>query len=425
MIECLQNSGLVNGFYSTCGYEEYTHEVTLGSTDTDDDNIGIMLAAIKDDEGLYGPSGQTHTLQLHFVNRQGGTSSIRYNQNNNLQAFTNGTGSFSTSVWSSTSPFGSGYYNTRGYVRVKTIKTGTTIDVYTTQTMGTQANASVGPGSNNPYTLLVSIDLTDDSTWTNAPSYATGNELEKFTGGTKFGYLTASQSQTQFFDIVFSGTQQTNNDVVYGLNMTNPSANNISTFNEIPGCWEYIEDVTGYTGPSYSLSLDTGYPLCTQCPTDNQPLPSPSPNPTSTPTPTPTPSITPTITPTNTPNGSPTSTPTPTPTPNPSGPNPIFVSGVSTICNIFCTSNFTVSAPLTCDGNPLQPTFIYGIQNGVETGFYAYWNSSSATGPGNNGLYRVAQIITETSGPNTGLFGRVTGLFECGNVGGQETCVAI
>jgi hypothetical protein len=101
------------------------------------------------------------------------------------------------------------------------------------------------------------------------------------------------------------------------------------------------------------------------------------------------------------------------------------VSGVSTICNIFCTSNFTVNSQKTCDGNPLQPTFIYGIPNGVENGFYAYWNSSSATGPGNNGLYRVAQIITEPSGPNAGLYGRVIGLFECGNVGGQVTCVTL
>ena len=412
MIECIQNSGLINGFYSTCGYKEYTHEVTLGSTASDDDNIGIMLAAIKDDEGLYGPSGQTHTIQLHFVGRQLGSASLRYNNNNNVQAFNDGT-QVSTLIWNGNTPFGPGYYNNRGYVRVKVIKTGTTLSILTTQTMGTQSGAVVGPGGTNPYSLLVSIDLTDSSTWTDAPAYATGNELEKFTGATQFGYLTSSQPATQFFDIVFSGTQQTNNDVIYGLNVNNPGANNVSTFNEIPGCWEYVEDVTGYTGPSYSLTLDTGYPLCTQCPTDNQPLPSSTPSPTQTPTPTPTPTGTPLVSPTN--------TPTPTPTLPPSGPNQIFVSGGVFTCENFCGIPYTVNTPLTCDGPPLTPTFIYGIQNGIENGYYAYWNTSSNTGP--SGQFYIAQLATAGSGPNTGLFGEVLALYQCG--GNPTQCLPL
>ena len=115
----------------------------------------------------------------------------------------------------------------------------------------------------------MSIDLNDINTWTSAPPYATGNELIKFADQGKIGYHTSSQRQTQFYDIVFSGSQLTNTDTLYGLNVVNPGANNVSTFNEVPGCWEYIEDITGYVGPSYSLSLDTGYPNCTQCPTDN------------------------------------------------------------------------------------------------------------------------------------------------------------
>ena len=43
MIECLKNSGLYNGFYSSCGYLEYTHEVTMGSTNPDNDVIGLVL----------------------------------------------------------------------------------------------------------------------------------------------------------------------------------------------------------------------------------------------------------------------------------------------------------------------------------------------------------------------------------------------
>ncbi len=263
MIECSQNSGLMNGFYSTCGYNEYNHEVTLGSTAPDNDTIGLVLAAFKDEGGVYGPSGQTQTLYF-MLNSQNNFARISFNQNNNTQSFTDGSGNFSTIVWESTSPFGTGNYDDKGQIRFKVIKTNTTISIYNTGRMGS-GSGQIPIGSTNPYTLLVSIDLTDDSTWTDKPSYAVGDELERFTGGTQFGYLTASQKQTQFYDIVFSGSQQSNADTLYGLNVVNPGANNVSTFNEVPGCWEYIEDIIGYVGPSYSLSLDTGYSNCTQC----------------------------------------------------------------------------------------------------------------------------------------------------------------
>jgi len=275
--------------------------------------------------------------------------------------------------------------------------------------MGTQCsfgNTCVAVGDPNPYTLLVSLDLNDINTWTDAPSYATGNELIKFADQGKIGYHTASQPQTQFYDIVFSGSQLTNTDTLYGLNVVNPGANNVSTFNEVPGCWEYIEDITGYSGPSYSLSLDTGYPNCTQCPTDNSPLPSQSPTPTPTPTPTSTPIDSPTPTPTNT------TTPTPTPSSQPSGEFTIYISAGVTICNAFCNNNFNVTSEKTCDNDPLQPTFIYGITNGIEGGFYAYWVNPTDTG---TGQFRIAKIVTETVGPNAGLYGKVVDLFggEC------------
>ena len=419
MIQCSQNSGLVNGFYSTCGFSDYTHEVTVGSTAQDNDNIGLVLSTIKDDEGIYGPSGSTQSLLLTF-NSQYDKADIRYNLNNPTLAFTNGSNSFDTYVWEGTSPFsGNGssngstynFYSNQGDVRVKVIKTGTTIDVYTTKMMGDsivlpQCTDCVQTGNPNPYTLLVSIDLNDINTWTSAPSYATGNELIKFADQGKIGYHTSSQRQTQFYDIVFSGSQLTNTDTLYGLNVVNPGANNVSTFNEVPGCWEYIEDITGYSGPSYSLSLDTGYPNCTQCPTDNSPLPSQSPTPTPTPTPTSTPIDSPTPTPTNT------TTPTPTPSSQPSGEFTIYISAGVTICNAFCNNNFNVTSEKTCDNDPLQPTFIYGITNGIEGGFYAYWVNPTDTG---TGQFRIAKIVTETVGPNAGLYGKVVDLFggEC------------
>ena len=298
MIECSQNSGLNNGFYSTCGFSNYTHEVTVGSTANDNDNIGIVLSTIKDDEGLYGPSGSTQSLLLNF-NSQYDRATITYNSNDKTLAFTDGT-DFSSSVWQGTSPFSGdsnnlgsptyNYYSKQGDVRVKIIKTGTTITIFTTKMMGDtsvvlpQCTDCVEPGDPNPYTQLVSIDLNDVNTWTAAPAYATGNELIKFANKGKIGYHTYSQPKTQFYDIIFSGSQLTNTDTLYGINVNNPGANNVSTFNEVPGCWEYIQDITGYTGSSYSLTLDTGYPTCTQCPTNTQPLPSPTPQPSPTPT---------------------------------------------------------------------------------------------------------------------------------------------
>ena len=277
MIRCTKNSALVNGFYSTCAYIDYTHEVTIGSTYADNDTIGIVLAAIKDDNGLYGPSGQTHTLQLHFKNTDPVNNSVklRYNHNNSVQAFSGGSDTYNTLVWSGASPFlesatQNTNFNLCGNVRVKTIKTGDTISVYTTKSMGntggTQNRASVNVGDSNPYSLLFTVDLTDKTTWNAAPSYAIGNELNKFTGGTKFGYLTFSQPQTQFYDIIFSGSQQTNTDVIYTDSLADPDEYNISVFNEVDGCWDYIQEVTGYTGNLDTLTVSTGYTSCGTCP---------------------------------------------------------------------------------------------------------------------------------------------------------------
>jgi hypothetical protein len=360
-----------------------------------------------------------------MLNGDNNFARIVFNQNNNTQSFTDGSGNFNTIVWKSTSPFGSGNYNNKGQIRFKVIKTNTTISIYNTGKMG-NGSGQIPIGSTNPYTLLVSIDLTDDSTWTDKPSYAVGDELERFTGGTRFGYLTSSQRQTQFYDIVFSGTQQTNTDTLYGLNVVNPGANNVSTFNEVPGCWEYVEDITGYVGPSYSLSLDTGYPNCTQCPSDDAPLPSQSPTPTPTPTPTTTPIDSPTPTPTTT------TTPTPTPSSQPSGEFGAWISGGAIPCNTFCDIAYSINTPMTYDGVFYQPSFIYGLQdwggNQDNPAWFAFRvdNGDGQTGEGNDNTYRVAKVEKETSGPNAGVYGAVTSLYggECFATG-DEDCIPL
>jgi len=199
MIQCTKNSGLINGFYSVCEYGNYVHEVTIGSEYNDDDFIGIVIAAKK---GLGTNPNATDMLTLVF-NGNSGSVNVVYNSGQDVYSFNDYAGSTSAGVMiGGTSPFGTGYYNTKGQVRVKIIKTSTIVSIYTTQRMG--LNGIVQAGNPNPYTLLYQFDLTDKTTWNGAPSYAVGNELLKFTSGTSFGYLTSSQPLSQFYDMFYT-----------------------------------------------------------------------------------------------------------------------------------------------------------------------------------------------------------------------------
>ena len=60
---------------SDCRYCNYIHEVTLGSANADNDSIGIVLGAFRDDLGLYGAVGHTHTLSF-FFNLTSGTNAV-------------------------------------------------------------------------------------------------------------------------------------------------------------------------------------------------------------------------------------------------------------------------------------------------------------------------------------------------------------
>lgn len=212
MIQCSQNSGFINGFYSLCNFSDYVHEVTIGSTDSDDDNIYVVLAAFKDTAGLWGPVDETHTLTLNF--NSNGSISILYNGGNSAYGFTTA-GSLALPALPSpacceTQPPG---WRGIGNVRIKIVKTGSLIEIFTTETMGdtggTQSSATINVGGVNPYnvTPIFSFDLIDTNTWNPAiAATASGNELLKFLTGIKIGYATSSQRLSQFFDIAFDGT---------------------------------------------------------------------------------------------------------------------------------------------------------------------------------------------------------------------------
>jgi len=334
VIQCNYNSARYNGFYSLCNFVDYTHEVTIGSTNNDNDTIGIVIAAFKDELGEYPPAGvtpgspeamgKTHTLSVVFnmestsysTSPQGTTNNSvrvlynigqesiavnRYIENPNVDfgscpmvvtPYQPTYGTCDIPTWvnapcetyplppefietaicilsSPFNPFNSndiapgdtpcynencdnGNYNEKGNVRVKIKKTGTRIQIWVTQSMGDTssaqaANAAINVGDPNPYisftnpaedtlfvpdnpkAVLFDFDLVDpckdyepgySTPWNitrsqpfNTPetkfykNYCRGDELEKFVPQGKVGYLTLSQKDTQFFDIVFEGEQ--------------------------------------------------------------------------------------------------------------------------------------------------------------------------------------------------------------------------
>ena len=249
MINCSNNSAVFNGFYSPCEYLNYVHEVTLGSTDNDDDNIGIVLAAFKDTEGIYGVKDITYTI-IAAPNISAHRVGIYYNAGQSAYAFNDGSTGFSTSlIISNNSPFLTGFFNydVQGNVRFRITRSGNSGELFSiemTDTMGntgsTQTKAKKNIGQSNPYNpaYTINFSLLDKSTWVNAPAYAVGSELTKFLGSQKYGYATQSQANSQFFDITFSG-QQTN--IIAVENVEN--GDNISIT---------LETSTTYTGSCYN-----------------------------------------------------------------------------------------------------------------------------------------------------------------------------
>lgn len=218
MILCSQNSALINGFYSPCEYLNYTHEVTIGSTDFDDDNIGIVLAGFRDRDAIYGVKDITHTLMLTFniaFKRMG----IYYNSGQSAYSFTDGLTGYSPTVYVTGNTPYTGFtdgFEEQGFVRVKITRSGDNGEFFRiqmTDTMGNnsgiQTRATKNVGTSNPYNpkYEFSFSLLDKTTWLSAPTYATGSELTKFLGSQRYGYSTQSQRQSNFFDLNFSGQE--------------------------------------------------------------------------------------------------------------------------------------------------------------------------------------------------------------------------
>ena len=211
MIQCTSNSGIANGFISSCAYLNYTHEVTLGSTDTDDDTIGLYLAWFRDTLGEYGPKNVSHNIALLFANKNGAstpTVNLVYNYGNSASSFSlinneqpwNST--FTNTIGTSPSPYrfvAGNNFNAQGNVRVRITRSGQQGELFKiqmTNTMGntgaTQTHASSFIGQTNDYNSDYewNLSLLDTTTWSGRTTSVdskiiTGNELNKFFRFTK------------------------------------------------------------------------------------------------------------------------------------------------------------------------------------------------------------------------------------------------
>ena len=290
MIRCSQNSGYENGFYSVCEYDNYIHEVTFGSENFDDDFISIVLGAVKDYDGVWGPQNVTYTLTLFFrtnavphviiyYSLSNSAYSFRLNNttsNPTVVSFNNATPGtindrdLSPFIIPGTTNYINGDWNQKGYVRAKIVKTGPQYNVYLTKCFGNQsvhAQSIHNVGQPAPYYLAYTLDVTNPATWASAPVYADPTALLKFSGGTRYGYATQSQRDTGFFDIYFSGSQVSNLVTSTQAIINGISNNNIYTFNEISGCWEFVSNGAP-SGQTQTLTVTGSYSNCTNCPTN-------------------------------------------------------------------------------------------------------------------------------------------------------------
>lgn len=233
------NNGISTGLLSMCAYNNYTWETTFRAT-SDNDAIALVLAALRDDEGSYGPSGVTHTLSMVMsTNGAEASLSIRNNLYNSAYAFNlndtleipNCEGGCSTSApyYGKTTilkntgtklPFSgtsSSEWANQGSIRTKIVRYGMFgefFDIQFSDTMGATFGGGIrkANGVANPYNsdYNISLNLLDKTTWSgnseSAPTWVAQYSLCKFLGSQRIGFLQNSQPTLGYYHIQFSGS---------------------------------------------------------------------------------------------------------------------------------------------------------------------------------------------------------------------------
>ena len=246
------NNGIPVGLLSTCSYNNYTWQLSVNSTDNDDDYIAVVLAAFRDDEGKYGPSGVTHTIDL-VLNARSGSTAVFQNWNKGAYGFNkttpplfddcNGgcitaqtTNTFNVNRGNtimmntgSATPYTKNLnWDDNGSTRIKIKRWGELgehFKIFFTDTMyenTTPAGVTKGVGDANPYNSDYDIEfnLFDKISWTGntnylnnpqqAPSWASQYSLCKFLGSKKIGVWASSQEDTNWYHFQFTGSSYRN-----------------------------------------------------------------------------------------------------------------------------------------------------------------------------------------------------------------------
>ena len=193
-VVCTVNSVTHIGFVSKEKYDNYIHEVTLSSTDADDDAIGVIIAFATDEDGIE------HTLSV--VRRRDGmpylfvqydymkSTSWRVSYKDRLSNDDiNGEAANSGPTAWNKAPNGT---------RLKIERNGDVINIYSSPFNSSTIDAS----------SLITIDLSSDS------------RLSIFRGACSYGYSCQSQNASTFSNIKFVGGYEDtifdiSNNVVY------------------------------------------------------------------------------------------------------------------------------------------------------------------------------------------------------------------
>ena len=254
---------------STCKYLDYVHEVTLGSTNSDNDSIGVVLATFIDSNGLYGPKGIPHQLTLNFNNvstlnnvaigyNSFGNSAYGFNLENRntvncgyetTMGCTSGaiSGVSVTVLGNDTtkSPFNIANYNTQGTTNIRIERSGLLGEKFNIKMTDLFTAADVGTSKPFNSDYEINLNLLDKGTWVgnkaSAAYYAKEKDLYKFLGSQSIGYFQTSQQQTYFYNISFSGTQSNYNftSLSYGgsksitFELGNPAFNGVGMSNSL------------------------------------------------------------------------------------------------------------------------------------------------------------------------------------------------
>lgn len=227
--------------YSPCSYLNYTHQLSIGSSGSDDDTIGLVLTSFVDTLGIYGAIGTPQFLSLNFnntatlsnvsigINALGNSAFSFIDPNRRVVNCGNDTitgcmtqgGVGDISGWTASilsrpianSPFATGFYRNQGTSFVRVTRQGPLGEHFRIQMTDLSLSSTVGTSLLFNKDYEINFNLLDKNTWVGETysakddDWVDPNALHKFLGSQQVGYQQGSQTETCFYNIGFTGTQ--------------------------------------------------------------------------------------------------------------------------------------------------------------------------------------------------------------------------